>query len=110
MDEPKSRLISNKDNAKIERAIPAKGSKISSDGFFKKDSTNITMPKDIDPNTPDGNKKAGEFVKNVKTAIDRGKKMMYNSEQTTKANSTAKVGAGSKEYKEGWNYIFGPKT
>jgi|TARA_R110000737_G_scaffold191274_1_gene212719 hypothetical protein len=107
MDEPKpkSRLIPNKDNVKIERAIPAKGSKISSDGFFKDGHSTITMPKDIDVNTPEGDKKAGKFVNEIQTAVDRGKKFTYERDQALKTNIANK--GSSKMYKQGWDHIFG---
>ena len=106
MATPESRLIPNKDNVKIERAIPAKGSTISSDGFHKKDHRNITMPKDIDVNTPEGDAKAGKFVKEVQSAITRSKKLEYDADQASKSNGIAHK-TTNKEYKEGWNRIFG---
>ena len=109
MARPESRLIPNKDNVKIERAIPAKGSKISSDGFFKDGHSTITMPKDIDVDTPEGDAKAGKFVKEVQTAVTRGKKLKYDADQSSESNGIAHKTI-NKEYKEGWNRIFGQKT
>tara|TARA_B100000029_G_scaffold180107_1_gene177710 strand:+ start:2922 stop:3458 length:537 start_codon:yes stop_codon:yes gene_type:complete len=54
-----------------------KGSGISNDGFHKEGYSTITLPKEIDVNTPEGDKKAGDLVKQLKDAKRRGDKMMH---------------------------------
>ena len=85
-----------------------KGSNISSDGFHKKDHGTITMPKDIDTNTPEGNRKAGKFVDEVRTALRRGKKLEYESNQASKRTGIAHKPNG-KDYKDSWDRIFGKR-
>ena len=97
MATPESRLIPNKDNVKIERAIPAKGSKISSDGFHKKDHSTFTMPKDIDINTSEGDRKAGKFVDELRAAKKRGDKLKADGEQQAWENRKVQVTVPSKD-------------
>jgi len=98
------------DGSTIERVDHAwqqkKGSSISSDGFHKEGSDTITMPKDIDITTPEGDRRAGEFVKEVRTAVHRGKKIAYDTLQSQKTGSVASRPISPK-YKEGWERIFG---
>jgi|TARA_R110000782_G_C14709226_1_gene402959 hypothetical protein len=84
------------------------GSKISSEGVFEKGRTAIVMPKDIDVNTPEGNDKAGKYVKEVQSAVTRGKKQLYAQQQASKLSGVSHK-PHSREYKEGWNDIFGKK-
>ena len=83
-------------------------SKISSEGVFEKGRTAIVMPKDIDVNTPEGNDKAGKYVKEVQSAVTRGKKQLYAQQQASKLSGVSHK-PHSREYKEGWNDIFGKK-
>ena len=100
------------DGSSVERVDNAwqqkQGSRISSDGFHKEGSDNITMPKDIDINTPEGDRKAGEFVNEVRTAVRRGKKIAYDTQQSERTGSLASRPI-SRTYKEGWKSIFGNK-
>ena len=54
-----------------------KGSKISDDGFHKEGFATITLPKEIDVNTPEGDKKAGDFVEHLRAARKRGAKIEH---------------------------------
>ena len=83
-------------------------SKISSEGVFEKGRTAIVMPKDIDVNTPEGNDKAGKYVQEVQSAVTRGKKQLYAQQQASKLSGVSHK-PHSREYKEGWNDIFGKK-
>jgi len=100
------------DGSTIERVDHAwqqkQGSKISSEGFHKDGYSTITMPKDIDTNTPEGNRKAGKFVEEVRTAVRRGKKLEYESKQASKRTGIAHKPNG-KDYKDGWDRIFGKR-
>ena len=60
----------------------SKGSKISEDGFYKKDYSTITMPKDIDITTPEGDHKAGKFVEELRAAKKRGNKIKQAAEHS----------------------------
>ena len=82
--------------------------KISSDGFYKEGYSTITMPKDIDTNTPEGDRKAGKFVEEVRTAVRRGKKLEYDTKQASKSSGIAHK-PHTQEYKDGWNRIFGKR-
>ena len=70
-----TRITTAEDGSKIVRVDHAwqqsKGSKISSDGFYKKGYATITMPKEIDITTPEGDRKAGKFVEELKAAKKR---------------------------------------
>ena len=105
-------LKTAKDGSTIERVDHAwqqkQGSKISSDGFHKEGHSNITMPKDIDTNTPEGDRKAGKFVEEVRTAVRRGKKLEYDTKQASKSTGIAHK-PHTQEYKDGWNRIFGKR-
>ena len=100
------------DGSTIERVDHAwqqkQGSKISSDGFYKEGHSTITMPKDIDTNTPEGDRKAGKFVEEVRTAVRRGKKLEYDTKQASKRTGIAHKPNGQ-DYKDGWNRIFGKR-
>ena len=100
------------DGSTIERVDHAwqqkQGSKISSDGFYKEGYSTITMPKDIDTNTPEGDRKAGKFVEEVRTAVRRGKKLEYDTKQASKSTGIAHK-PHNQEYKDGWNRIFGKR-
>jgi len=80
-----TRIESTEDGSSIVRVDNAwqqsKGSKISSDGFHKKDHSTITMPKDIDITTPEGDKRAGKFVEELKAAKKRGQKLQAAAER-----------------------------
>ena len=69
----------------------SKGSKISSDGFHKKDHSTITMPKDIDITTPEGDKRAGKFVEEIKAAKKRGQKLQAAAERDAWDNRKVQV-------------------
>jgi hypothetical protein len=105
-------LKTTEDGSTIERVDHAwqqkQGSKISSDGFHKEGHSNITMPKDIDTNTPEGDRKAGKFVEEVRTAVRRGKKLEYDTKQASKSTGIAHK-PHTQEYKDGWNRIFGKR-
>ena len=75
----------------------SKGSKISSDGFHKKDHSTITMPKDIDITTPEGDKKAGKFVEELKAAKKRGQKLQAAAERDAWDNRKVQVIVDKKE-------------
>jgi hypothetical protein len=105
-------LKTAKDGSTIERVDHAwqqkQGSKVSSDGFYKEGNSTITMPKDIDTNTPEGDRKAGKFVEEVRTAVRRGKKLEYDTKQASKSTGIAHK-PHTQEYKDGWNRIFGKR-
>ena len=97
----------------VDKVVKGKGKfgegtivKTTSDGFHKEGSDTITMPKDIDITTPEGDRRAGEFVKEVRTAVHRGKKIAYDTLQSQKTGSVASRPISPK-YKEGWERIFG---
>lgn len=69
----------------------SKGSKISSDGFHKKDHSTITMPKDIDITTPEGDKRAGKFVEEIKAAKKRGQKLQAAAERDAWDNRKVQI-------------------
>ena len=75
----------------------SKGSKISSDGFHKKDHSTITMPKDIDITTPEGDKRAGKFVEEIKAAKKRGQKLQAAAERDAWDNRKVQVVVDKKE-------------
>jgi len=75
----------------------SKGSKISSDGFYKKDHSTITMPKDIDINTPEGDRKAGKFVDELQAAKKRGDKLKANADKQAWENRKTQVTVDSKD-------------
>ena len=89
------------DGSKIVRVDNAwqqsKGSKISIDGFHKKDYATITMPKDIDITTPEGDRKAGKFVEELKAAKKRGKKLQADASQHAWENRKTQVVVDSKD-------------
>ena len=74
-----------------------KGSKISEDGFHKKNHSTITMPKDIDVHTSEGNRKAGKFVEELKTAKKREDKMRQAAENQAWENRKIQVTVDKKE-------------
>jgi len=69
----------------------SKGSKISSDGFHKKDHSTITMPKDIDITTPEGDKRAGKFVDELKAAKKRGDELKSKADHAEWENRKVQV-------------------
>ena len=75
----------------------AKGSKISEDGFHNKDHTTITMPKDIDITTPEGDSKAGKFVEELRAAKKRGDKMKQAAEHQAWENRKTQIVVDKKE-------------
>ena len=75
----------------------SKGSKISEDGFFKKNHDTITMPKNIDVHTSEGNRKAGKFVEEIKIAKKRGDKMKKDTEHQAWENRKIQVTVDKKE-------------
>ena len=75
----------------------SKGSKISEDGFHKKGHTTITMPKDIDITTPEGDRRAGKFVDNLRAAKRRGEKMQQEAEKQAWENRKVQVTVEKKE-------------
>ena len=75
----------------------SKGSKISSDGFHKKDHSTFTMPKDIDINTSEGDRKAGKFVDELKAAKKRGDKLQADASQQAWENRKVQVTVPSKD-------------
>ena len=75
----------------------SKGSKISEEGFHKKDHATITLPKDIDITTPEGDSKAGKFVKELKDAKKRGDKMKQAAEHQAWENRKVQVTVDKKE-------------
>ena len=75
----------------------SKGSKISSDGFHKKDHSTFTLPKDIDINTPEGDRKAGKFVDELRAAKKRGDKLKADGEQQAWENRKVQVTVPSKD-------------
>ena len=90
-----TRIESTEDGSSIVRVDNAwqqsKGSKISSDGFHKKDHSTITMPKDIDITTPEGDKRAGKFVEELKAAKKRGQKLQAAAERDAWDNRKVQV-------------------
>ena len=74
-----------------------RGSNISEDGFHKKDHATITMPKDIDITTPEGDKKAGKFVEELKAAKKRGDKMKAAAEHQAWEDRTVQVTVDKKK-------------
>ena len=96
-----TKISTSKDGSLIVRVDHAwqqgKGSKISSDGFHKKDHSTITMPKEIDITTPEGDKKAGKFVDKLKTAKKRGDKMQADASQQAWENRKIQVSIDKKE-------------
>jgi hypothetical protein len=68
-----------------------KGSKISDDGFFKEGYDTVTMPKEIDITTSEGDKKAGKFVKELKAAKKREDKMKHEMEKQQWEDRTIQV-------------------
>ena len=75
----------------------SKGSKISSDGFHKKDHSTFTLPKDIDINTPEGDRKAGKFVDELRAAKKRGDKLQADASQQSWENRKVQVTVPSKD-------------
>jgi len=75
----------------------AKGSKISEDGFHKEGHTTITMPKDIDITTPEGDSKAGKFVEELRAAKKRGDKMKQAAEHQAWQNRKTQIVVDKKE-------------
>ena len=65
--------------------------KISSDGFHKKDHSTITMPKDIDITTPEGDKRAGKFVDELKAAKKRGDELKSKADHAEWENRKVQV-------------------
>ena len=75
----------------------SKGSKISSDGFHKKDHSTFTLPKDIDINTSEGDRKAGKFVDELKAAKKRGDKLQADASQQAWENRQVQVTVDGKD-------------
>ncbi len=75
----------------------SKGSNISEDGFHKEGHTTITMPKEIDITTPEGDSKAGKFVKELKAAKKRGDKMKAAAEHQAWEDRTVQVTVDKKK-------------
>ncbi len=75
----------------------SKGSKISSDGFYKKGWDTVTLPKSVDTDTPEGNKKAGEFVEHLRAAKRRGDKIRNAAAQQEWENRPIQVTVDKKE-------------
>ena len=75
----------------------SKGSKISQDGFHKKDHSTITMPKEIDITTPEGDSKAGKFVEELKAAKKRGNKIKQAAEHSAWENRKTQIVIDKKE-------------
>ena len=75
----------------------SRGSNISEDGFHKKDHATITLPKDIDITTPEGDKKAGKFVEELKAAKKRGDKMKAAAEHQAWEDRTVQVTVDKKK-------------
>ena len=90
-----TRITTAEDDSKIVRVDHAwqqsKGSKISSDGFYKKGYGTITMPKEIDITTSEGDRKAGKFVEELKDAKNREKKMKHEMEKQQWEDRTIQV-------------------
>ena len=90
-----TRIETAEDGSSIVRVDNAwqqsKGSKISSDGFHKKDHSTITMPKDIDITTPEGDKRAGKFVEEIKAAKKRGQQLQAAAERDAWDNRKVQV-------------------
>ena len=96
-----TRITEAEDGAQLVRVDNAwqqcKGSKISEEGFHKKDHTTITMPKDIDITTPEGDSKAGKFVEELRAAKKRGDKMKQAAEHQAWENRKVQVTVDKKE-------------
>lgn len=75
----------------------SKGSKVSEDGFYKKDHSTITIPKEIDITTSEGDSKAGKFVKELKAAKKRGDKMKASAEHQAWEDRTVQVTVDKKK-------------
>lgn len=90
-----TRIETAEDGSSIVRVDNAwqqsKGSKISSDGFHKKDHSTITMPKDIDITTPEGDKRAGKFVEEIKAAKKRGQQLQAAAERDAWDNRKVQI-------------------
>ena len=90
-----TKITTAEDDSKIVRVDHAwqqsKGSKISSDGFFKKGYGTITMPKEIDITTSEGDRRAGKFVEEVKVAQKREKKIKHEMEKQQWEDRTIQV-------------------
>ena len=90
-----TRITTAEDDSKIVRVDHAwqqsKGSKISSDGFYKKGYGTITMPKEIDITTSEGDRKAGKFVEELRDAKNREKKMKHEMEKQQWEDRTIQV-------------------
>ena len=90
-----TRITIAEDDSKIVRVDhtwqQSRGSKISSDGFYKENHDTITMPKKIDITTPEGDRRAGKFVEELKAARNRGKKMKHEMEKQQWENRTIQV-------------------
>ena len=96
-----TRIDTAEDGAKIVRVDnawqQAKGSKISEDGFHKEGHTTITMPKEIDITTPEGDSKAGKFVEELRAAKKRGDKMKQAAEHQAWENRKTQITVDKKE-------------
>ena len=90
-----TKITTAEDDSKIVRVDHAwqqsKGSKISSDGFYKKGYGTITMPKEIDITTSEGDRRAGKFVEEVKAAKKREKKIKHEMEKQQWEDRTIQV-------------------
>jgi len=96
-----TRIETAEDGSSIVRVDNAwqqsKGSKISEDGFHKKGHNTITMPKDIDITTPEGDHKAGKFVEELRAAKKRGDKMKKAAEHQAWENRKTQIVIDKKE-------------
>ena len=96
-----TRIDTAEDGASIVRVDNAwqqsKGSNISEDGFHKEGHTTITMPKEIDITTPEGDSKAGKFVEELRAAKKRGDKMKQAAEHQAWENRKTQITVDKKE-------------
>ena len=58
------------------------------------------MPKDIDITTPEGDKRAGKFVEEIKAAKKRGQKLQADAERDAWDNRKVQVIVDKKEVSE----------
>ena len=65
--------------------------------FHKKDHSTFTMPKDIDINTSEGDRKAGKFVDELRAAKKRGDKLQADASQQAWENRKVQVTVDGKD-------------
>ena len=75
----------------------SKGSKISEDGFHKKDHSTITMPKILISQLQKEIHKAGKFVEELRAAKKRGDKMKQAAEHSAWENRKTQIVIDKKE-------------